>query len=130
MTIHDFIKTLPYKKAQYVRYYFNLWFDNEKQITEEEFLKTVQLATMNTFNRYRKSEQWKHIVILVLESKTYNDLLAMYNAVSVKARQGDSKSIDTLLKLQRQIDLYKESSLKSLKKLKDSEEDVEDELEL
>lgn len=128
MNIHDYLKTLPFIKAQFVRYHFNLWFDPDRTMTEDEFLKTVQRKSMASFNRFMQSEEWKHITVLVLASKTADDLKAMYDSVAVKARQGDYKAIETLLKLQKQIDHYKREAYRAYRKI--GKDDPEDDLEI
>lgn len=129
MNINDAIKKLSYKKAQFVRYHFNLWFDQNKTMTEDEFLKSVQLKSMSTFNRFQKSDEFKHITSLVLASKTAEDLIEVYEIVRKKALDGDDKAISTLMKLHKEINSYKKEAEKAFSKL-NTDEDEYDDLEL
>jgi len=50
MNIYDGIKKLPFKKQYYIKYKFNLWFDQEKTMTEEELQKLLQMKSLNSLN--------------------------------------------------------------------------------
>lgn len=128
MNIYDVIAKLPLPKSQYVKYKFNLWFDTNKTMTEEEFLKTVNKKTMNSFHRWERTDEFRHIASMVLATKTAQDLIDMYEAVRDKAIKGDEKSVKLLLTLQKEIDHHKQQALKAFGDIveqKDEDDDLE-----
>jgi hypothetical protein len=127
MNIYDVIAKMPLPKQQYVKYKFNLWFDTKKTMTEEEFLKTVNKKTMNSFNKWERTDEFRHIASMVFATKTAQDLIDMYEAVRDKAVNGDEKSVKLLLTLQKEIDHHKKQALKAFG---DNVEQVDDDDEL
>jgi len=107
MNVFDVIKQLPEHKQKFVRYHFNLWFDKEKQMTEGDFLRLVGRQSMAGYERWMKTDEFKHITSYVLASRAATDLIDIYNVVSDKAKRGDDKAIATLIKLQKEIQLHK-----------------------
>lgn len=129
MNIYDVIAKLSMPKSQYVKYKFNLWFDTNKTMTEEEFLKTVNKKTMNSFHRWERTDEFRHIASMVLATKTAQDLIDMYEAVRDKAIKGDEKSVKLLLTLQKEIDHQKQQALKAFGNIVEQDEE-DDDLEL
>jgi hypothetical protein len=128
MTIYDVLKKLPYKKQLYVKYRFNLWFNNERRMSEEELLHQCGLKTMGTFNRWERTPEFKHITSIVLATKQANDLLTIYENLKAKVESNPNpKDIEMMLKLMKEINLY---SREAEKFFSDVEDDVEDDLEL
>jgi hypothetical protein len=113
MNIYDVIAKLSFPKQQYIKYRFNLWYDREKTMTEEEFLKTVNKKTMNSFHKWEKTDEFKHIASLVLATKTAHDLIDVYEVVREKALKGDEKAVKLLLTLQKEIEQHKQKALKA-----------------
>ncbi len=129
MNIYDVIAKLSMPKSQYVKYKFNLWFDTNKTMTEKEFLKTVNKKTMNSFHRWERTDEFRHIASMVLATKTAQDLIDMYEAVRDKAIKGDEKSVKLLLTLQKEIDHQKQQALKAFGNIVEQDEE-DDDLEL
>ncbi|HBZ79035.1 MULTISPECIES: hypothetical protein [Brevibacillus] len=130
MNIYDVIAKLPFPKQQYVKYKFNLWFDTNKTMTEDEFLHTVHKKTMNSFHKWERTDEFKHIASMVLATKTAQDLIDMYEAVRDKAVKGDEKSVKLLLSLQKEIEQYKQQALKAFEDTVEQDEEDDDDLEL
>ncbi|MCL6571306.1 MAG: hypothetical protein K6T88_06410 [Bacillus sp. (in: Bacteria)] len=127
ITIEQALKQVPYFKAEYFRWKHDLYFMSTKKRTEEEFLKYINRSSFVPFKRWERTEQYKQLVCILLQAKTGNDLLEMYNSVASKARSGDPKAIETYLKLQK----YVNETLKDLEKAnKQSKQDEDDELEI
>lgn len=126
MNIYDVIAKLSMPKSQYVKYKFNLWFDTNKTMTEEEFLKTVNKKTMNSFHRWERTDEFRHIASMVLATKTAQDLIDMYEAVRDKAVKGEEKSVKLLLTLQKEIDHHKQQALKAFGNNVEQDEEDDD----
>ncbi|GED25182.1 hypothetical protein BAG01nite_12840 [Brevibacillus agri] len=129
MNIYDVIAKLPFPKQQYIKYRFNLWYDTNKTMTEEEFLKTVNKKTMNSFHKWERTDEFKNIASMVLATKTAQDLIDMYEAVRDKAVKGDEKAVKLLLTLQKEIEHHKQQALKAFGNIVEQEEE-DDDLEL
>lgn len=111
--LNEVLKRLSFKKAQYIRWKFNLWMDINKTMTEEEFLKTVDLKSINTFLRWERTNEFKHVVSLVLQGKQASDLMDIYDKVkkSLEGDNPDNKRIEIMLKLMKEINSHaKEAS--------------------
>lgn len=129
MTIYDVLKKLPYKKQLYVKYKFNLWMDREKEMTEAEFLKQVDLKSMGTYYRWERTPEFKHITSIVLATKQANDLLEIYEQLKIKVESNPNpKDIEMMLKLMKEINLHNKEAEKFF--AKNDEEDEDDDLEL
>ncbi|KOP64099.1 hypothetical protein AMS62_01705 [Bacillus sp. FJAT-18019] len=129
MTIYDVLKKLPYKKQLYVKYKFNLWMDREREMSEEEFLKQVDLKTMGTYYRWERTPEFKHITSIVLATKQANDLLEIYEQLKIKVESNPNpKDIEMMLKLMKEINLHSKEAEKFF--AKSDEEDEYEDLEL
>lgn len=63
---------------------------------------------------------------LLLQGRNGNDLLEVYNAVFQKAKKGDSKAVDTLIKLQKEIaELANQPLPKKEKNTKDNSDEFD-----
>lgn len=115
------------KYRRYFRWKFQIPYKGQevKDRTIEQLMKACNVHNVSTFEAWEKTEQYEYLVNLMLAGKEANDLIEVYNAVSEKAKQGNDKSIDTLLKLQKII----KSNLRKVK-LQDQEAEEEDDLEL
>jgi len=128
MTIYDVLKKLPYKKQLYVKYRFNLWFNNERQMSEEELLHQCGLKTMGTFHRWERTPEFKHITSIVLATKQANDLLTIYENLKAKVESNPNpKDIEMMLKLMKEINLHNKEAERFFS---DSDEEESDELDL
>ncbi|WP_066639673.1 hypothetical protein [Desulfolucanica intricata] len=115
------------KCRKYFRWKFDIPYGGVKmkQKTIEEICKFWGIKNPQYFYDWEKTDEYKHLVNIYLNSKTANDLLDIYNVVSEKAKTGDSKAIDTLLKLQKEI----QANIKKNKR-REKEELDDDGLEL
>ncbi len=128
MTIYEVLKKIPIKKQMYIKYKFNLWFDNERQMSEEEFLKQMDLKSMGTYHRWERTPEFKHITSIVLATKQANDLLTIYENLKTKVQSNPNpKDIEMMLKLMKEINLHNKEAEKFFAS---GDEDDEDELEL
>ncbi|ABO50647.1 conserved hypothetical protein [Desulforamulus reducens MI-1] len=109
------------KKRKYFRWKFNIPFGGRpmNQTTIEEICKYTNVKNPQYFSDWEKTTEYEYLVNIYLNSKTANDLLEIYNIVAEKAKQGDAKAIDTLLKLQKEI----QANIKSAKR---KEKDIAD----
>lgn len=96
-----------------------------KQKTIEEICKFTTVKNPQYFLDWEKTDEFKHLVNIYLNSQTANELLDIYNVVLEKAKTGDNKAIDTLLRLQKEI----QTNIKSNKR-KEKEELEDDGLEV
>lgn len=105
MNIHDALKSIENNKAEYFKYKFpDLRFDQSRPLkSEEDFLKLVERKTINPFLKWEKTQEYKNLVILYLETKVADDLLDIYSVTSEKARQGEEKSVRLFLAITKEI---------------------------
>lgn len=110
-----------YSKKAYFKWKFNIWYDNldKKKMTPDEFLKYVDRKSFVPFERWERTPEYERLVNIYLNSKSANDLLEVYEKVSEKAKEGDDKAINQLLKLQKEI----KANIKSSKAKNVTEED-------
>lgn len=127
MTLEEALKKIPYMKRAYFRYKFGLrFFDYSKEIkSEEEFLQLIGKKSILPYYRWENTDEYRTLVAIYLQGKYGNDLLDIYNSVSERAKKGDTKSIDTLLKLQKEIKVIAKNKISKTK-----DEDEDDGLEL
>lgn len=119
------------KKAMYIKFKFNLWFGRENNMTAEQFLKQVDLKSFATYDRWERTEEFKHITSIVLGAKQAEDLIMIYDLCKKKvenAKNPEPKDIEMLLKLQREINLHRKEAEKFFTSSEDKEE--YDELDL
>ena len=94
-------------------------------MTEEEFLKKLNLKSMATFERWESSQEFKHVSAIVLASKQADDLISIYDKVkkSIKGPAPDKKDLDFMLKLMKEINLHNKEALRYFSKDIEQEED-------
>ena len=66
-------------------------------------MKIDGVKSKQTYYHWEKTPEYKNLVDLYILSHAANDLLEIYNAVLDKAKKGDSKAVDTVIKLQKSI---------------------------
>lgn len=98
------INKLPFHKKQYIYYRFPEVKFEPNNLTEEEFLVRVSRKTMNTYNRFARTEQFRRIEALVLQERMSKNIFKIYEETSEKALTGDSKAIADMLKLKKAVD--------------------------
>lgn len=121
------LSKLNEKKRKYFRWKFNIPYNGRpmKQTTIEEVCKFWCIKNPQYFLDWEKTEEYRYLVNVYLNSQTANELLDIYNIVLEKAKTGDSKAIDTLLRLQKEI----QTNIKQEKR-KEKEELEDDGLEV
>lgn len=133
MTIEEMLKQLPYKKGLYIKYKFNLWFGREQPLAEKDFLRMVDLKSLNTFIRWERTAEFKHVTSIVLGAKQAEDLILIYNLCKKKVENSKSpepKDIDMLLKLNKEINLHKKEAESYFKSNSTDQQEEHDDLEL
>ena len=126
MNITEALQAIPFKKQEYFKWKHNLQFDQSAPAkTKDQFLKYVELKSLNTFHRWERTQEYKNLLLLLLESKVANDLEDIYSIVTDKAKEGDEKSIRLFLSMQKDIQSNAKLAAKTFVKVED-EEDTED----
>lgn len=127
MNIYEALRSVPDKKRLYFQWKFNLNFDQTKHPKNEtEFLKMVGSKTKNGYIAWEKSEEYRNLVAILLNTRFDTDLEEIYDSLSVKAKEGDEKSIKLLLQIGKEIKGFAKEAVRQL----NQEDDDEDELEL
>lgn len=118
------IKKLPYHLEQYIYFRYPELKFQPTELTEEIFLERVGRKTMNTYNRFARSEQFRLIEALVLQEKMSKNIFKIYEEVSKKALEGNgSKAIADMLKLQKAVNEIIKRTENSQDEFEDVEED-------
>ncbi|MFA7157463.1 MAG: hypothetical protein WC123_07230 [Bacilli bacterium] len=130
MTLDEQLARTKLKYKRYFRWKFKLAVPgrefNDRPL--EEIMKIDGVKSKQTYYAWEKTDEYKHLVDLYIMSHAANDLLEIYNVVLDKAKKGDSKAVDTVIKLQKSIaSNIKENSQDNIVVAK---EDEEDDLEL
>jgi len=130
MNIYEALKNTEWRFAEYFKYKFpDLRYDQSRPLkTEQDFLKLVARKSMNPFLNWEKTQEYKNLLMLYLDTKIADDFQEVYSIVSNKAKQGDEKSIKLFLQLQKEVSSMAKLSAKTFESIEDETED--DELEL
>ncbi|AKG35253.1 hypothetical protein [Paenibacillus durus] len=124
MNIHEALKTIPNKKKLYFIWKHYIGFDQTKPPkTEAEFLKTVDLKSLSSFVRWERSEEYRALLAILLNTRFDSDLEQIYDSLADKAKNGDEKSIKLLLQIGKDIKSYAKDAAKTLNKNDEVEED-------
>jgi len=124
MNIYEALKNVPPKKRMYFIWKFGLEYDQTKKPkTVQQFLSSVGAKTLNSFIAWEKTEEFRHLVSLLLETKFDNDLREIYDSLAEKAKQGDEKSIRLLLQLGKEIKQYAKESKRQIMNKNDEDDD-------
>lgn len=129
--IYDALSSIPWEKSLYFRYKFpELRYDQSLPLkSEEEFLKRVNRKTINPYLQWEKSDQYKNLIQLYLNTKIADDMEEIYKVVSQSAKKGDDKSVRLFLQMSKEI----QSNAKTVGKLfetKDNSTSTEDDYDL
>lgn len=105
MELNEALKQIKFEYALYFKWKFpDLRFDQSEPVkTEKEFLKSVQRKSMNSFKRWERTQEYKALVTLYLNTKVIKDYEEIYQIVSSQAKQGDEKSIKLFIALQKEL---------------------------
>lgn len=131
MTLDEQLARTPLKYRRYFRWKYKLPVRgrvyNDRPL--EEIMRIDGVKNKETYYSWEKTEQYKHLIDLLILSHIGNDLYDMYNVMLNKAKKGDSKAVDTVIKLQKSIaQNIKENSQQNANNT--VVEDEEDDLEL
>ena len=129
MTLDEQLARTNLKYKRYFRWKFKLSSRgrefNDRPL--EEIMRIDQIKSKETYYAWEKTAEYQHLVNLYIMSQAANDLIEIYNVVCDKAKKGDNKAVDTVLKLQKSIAL----TIKQNSKVDNSAPvDEEDDLEL
>ena len=129
--IHEALKMVDPQYAEYFRFKFPdvRYYQNRPIKTEEEFLKTVNRKSMNPFLKWEKTDEYKALLMLYLNTKVSDDFEEIYNIVVSKSKEGDSAAIKVFLQLQKEIRNNAKVASKLFEQI-DEEEENEDDLDL
>ena len=131
MNIYEGLKQVEYKKRLYFEWKHDIRFDQTlPQKTEEEFLRMVGAKTLNGFIKWERSQEYKNLLLLLLESKVANDFDLIYKNVSDKAKDGDEKFIRLFLSMQKDIQQNAKLAAKTFTVVEDDSEQDDDVLVL
>lgn len=129
MTLDEQLARTNMKYKRYFRWKFKLSSRgrefNDRPL--EEIMRIDQIKSKETYYAWEKTEEYQNLVNLYIMSQAANDLLEIYNVMLDKAKKGDAKAVDTVIKLQKSI----ASTIKQNIKVDNSTPvDEEDDLEL
>lgn len=125
MNIYEALKTVSWKKREYFLWKFDLKYDRTKQVrNEEQFLKLVGNQTLNVFTAWEKSEEYRNLLAIYLNTRFDQDLEEIYSSLADKAKTGDEKSIRLLLQMGKEIKGYSKQAVRQMATVeKESEDD-------
>lgn len=127
MNIYEALQNVSYKKQEYFKWKHDIRFNQTSpRKTEEEFLKTVELKTFNSFHKWERTQEYKNLLLLLLESKVANDFDNIYKIVTDKAKEGDEKSIRLFLSMQKDIQSNAKLAAKTFEMVEDDEQEDDD----
>ncbi|MCT2196189.1 hypothetical protein M3G15_13685 [Paenibacillus sp. p3-SID1389] len=125
MNIYEALKGVPNKKRLYFLWKFNLnWDQTKRPKSEPEFLKMVGNKTLNGFLSWEKTEEYRNLVAILLNTRFDSDLEEIYDSLSHKAKEGDEKSIKLLLQIGKEIKGYAKEAVRQLNPEDDDEDDL------
>ena len=103
--LDDQLAKTPHKYKRYFRWKFKLPAFGRKYIdrTLEELMEIDGVKNKEVYQTWEQSDEYKHLVDLYIHCNSANDLLEIYNATLEKAKKGDARSVDTMIKLQKSI---------------------------
>ncbi|MGG4038564.1 hypothetical protein [Heyndrickxia ginsengihumi] len=131
MNIYEALQNVSYKKQEYFKWKHDIRFNQSiPKKSEEEFLKVVDLKSLNTFHRWERTQEYKNLLLLLLESKVANDFDEIYRVVTDKAKEGDEKSIRLFLSMQKDIQSNAKLAAQTFTSVEDEEDTEDDDLDL
>ncbi|MEK4949101.1 hypothetical protein NST12_01765 [Bacillus sp. FSL W8-1127] len=132
MNIYEALKQINWKKREYFKYKFPdlRWDKSIPPKTKEDFLRYVGNKTINSFERWEKTQEFKNLVMLYLETKVADDFKEIYSIVVDKSKKGDEKAIKLFLQLQKEVQQNAKMAAKTFEMVEDEQEEQEEEDEL
>jgi hypothetical protein len=124
MNIYEALdKVKNWRKREYFKWKFNLRYDQRlPKKSVEDFLKQVELKTLNPFLEWEKTEEYRNLLAIYLSTRFDHDLAEIYSNLAEKAKQGDEKSIKLLLQMGKDIKGFAKEALKEIHKEDDGED--------
>lgn len=127
MNIYEALKKTEGKKRAYFEWKHDIRFvQDAPKKSEDDFLKTVGLKTLNGFIRWEKSQEYKNLVLLLLDSKVANDYDVIYKNIVDKAKDGDEKFIRLFLSIQKDIQSNAKLAAKTFNVVEEESEENDD----
>ncbi|GAA0432613.1 hypothetical protein GCM10008983_06510 [Lentibacillus halophilus] len=130
--LEKYLKSINWKKEQYFRWKFNLFYDKSKpEKTEEELMKKTEVRTMNSFYNWEKSSEYKALLNLYMDYRATQDFEEIYDLISQRAKeQGNEKDIKLFLQLKKEIKDNRKIVKEIFEKQDDDDEVEDDDLEI
>jgi len=124
MNIYEALKKVPTRKREYFKWKFDLRYDQRlPKKTPEEFLEYLELKTFNSLLEWEKTEEYRSLLAIFLNTKFDQDLEEIYNSVAEKAKAGDEKSIKLFLQIGKDLKAYSKQAEKRLLQQDEDEDD-------
>lgn len=125
MTLNQQLAKTVLKYKRYFRWKFKLTpagrVFNDRPL--EEIMMIDKVTNKSTYYAWEGTEEYQNLVNLYIMSQAANDLLEIYNVVLDKAKKGDGKAVDTVIKLQKAIQTSIKQNSKSDNSVPVEEED-------
>lgn len=105
MTFQQMFKKLNYRRQMYFCYrnkITNLW-RNPPQ-TEEEFLQRAEMKSIQSMRKWEQTQEYQELLAKYLEMQYVSDIYEIYMTMLEKAKDGDEKAINAMLKLGKEIE--------------------------
>jgi|SRR5699024_8773101 len=130
MNLHEALQQVSWKRKEYFQWKHDIKYSRQiPKKTEEQFLKTVELKTFNSFVKWERTAEYKQLLILLLDSKIAEDMQDIYAKVTEDAKTGDDKAVKLFLSLQKEISTNAKNAQKVFNSVaKEDEEDDSDDL--
>lgn len=129
MSIYEALSQVFWKKAEYFKWKHGIQYNRQNpKKSEEEFLKTVDLKSFNSFTKWERTSEYKQLLAIYLDGCIANDLDEIYKKVSELAKTGEPQSVKLFLQLQKDIGSHAKVAEKMF--LVEEEKEEDDGLEL
>ncbi|MBA9084594.1 hypothetical protein FHR92_001051 [Fontibacillus solani] len=105
ITIWDVLRSLTSRRKLYVKWRFDLWrAKDEVPADEQELIERMHVKSLLPYQEWERTDEFRHISSLVLQSNQGRDLEELYNKVKERAlNEPNAKDIEIMLKLQKEI---------------------------
>ncbi|WP_217581060.1 hypothetical protein [Lysinibacillus sp. GbtcB16] len=128
MDIYSALNQVSTKKREYFLYKHDLFVLKGKP-SEEDFCKSIQVKSLAYMKKWEKTEEYRQLVSILIESRIAEDIENIYYSLREKAITGDEKAIKLLLELQKTTKEYQKPST-GLHVVEEKKNSAIDELEL